>query len=72
MTLRLPADLHQRAMVAARAEGSTFTAFARAALEDALDRRRADPAFQRRLAELRAAEAAAFRKLSAAEPESGP
>lgn len=68
MTLRLPADLHQRAALVARADGLTFSAFFRAALEDAIAARKADPAFQRRLADLRAADADAFRELSAAEP----
>jgi len=67
MSLRLPADLHQRAALVARADGSTFSAFVRAALEDAIAARKADPAFQRRLADLQAAEADAFRDLAAAD-----
>jgi hypothetical protein len=64
MTLRLPTELAQRVALAARVEQSTFVAFVRDALEDALAFRKNDPDFQRRLADFKATEADAFRKLT--------
>lgn len=52
LTVRLPDDLAADAEAVARAEGTSLNETIKEALSEAVDRRRKDPAFKKRLREI--------------------